>query len=180
MRDHESRWRVMARYFLLAMGAIALMAPSCGDSDDAANDDPVTPGVTSAPDSTSTPVSASTSETDLPVTAPDLDGSIVAYVVTKESFTDPTAIDVTFTNKDGDSETEMGVALPWQAAGFVGVGTLVSLKAETRFVEVAPFSCTLRANGRVYTKQSQAVTDGNDIVGAKCEVGPITAEAVVG
>ena len=181
MRNHKFCRRVTVKFFLVILAPIAFMTASCGSSDDPANEGgPPTSGSTSTSGSPGTTGSSSTPETDsTPNTGPDEDETIVAYEVKKESSADPHSINVTFTNTDGDSETEMTVSLPWQAGGFVTVGTDVTLKAETRVVEVAPFSCTLRVNGRSFTEQSQAVTEGNDIVGAKCEVGPITAEAVV-
>jgi hypothetical protein len=172
MRYERLRRRVAVKGLALALGPIALMASSCEESDDSSsNGEPPTSGsepATTAPDTGSTP--------DTP---DDGDTTIVAYQVVKESAADPTAIDITFTNDDGDSETETDATLPWQAGGFVAVGTDVSLRAETQFVEVAPFSCTVRINGRAFVEQSRAVTEGNDIVGARCEVGPITAESVV-
>jgi hypothetical protein len=183
MRD-KRLWPVTAKRFLVALGAVVLMSSSCGSSGDdssGSGGSAATPAETTTPPETSTPAETTTpAETSAPNTAPDEDATIVTYEVKTESGSDPHALDVTFTNNDGESETDIAVALPWQAGGFVAVGTDVSLNAKSGFVEVAPFSCTVRMNGRSFTEQSHAVTEGNDIVGAECVVGPIAAEAVLG
>jgi hypothetical protein len=176
MRYKKLRSRVAVRCLALAIGPIAFMASSCQTSDDSSSNGGQP---TSGPSSTSGSTTAATDTGSTPDTSADGDTTIVAYQVVKESAADPTAIAITFTNDDGNSETETNATLPWQAGGFVPVGSDVSLKAETQFVELAPFSCTVRINGRSFVEQSQAVTEGNDIVGAQCEVGPITAESVV-
>jgi hypothetical protein len=105
------------------------------------------------------------------------DTTIVAYEVKKERSNSPHNIDVTFTNQDGESETIRQATLPWTGGTFVPVGGVVSLTGETSTVENALFSCTVRLNGLRHVSGSQAVTEGNDIVGFKCHVGPLTAKS---
>lgn len=103
------------------------------------------------------------------------DKTIVAYQVLPAELSDQ-RVDVTFTNQDGDTETQPGVSLPWSGGSFVPVGARVSLSAKTNWVGRPAFSCRLRLNGVRHEGKGGFVTQGNDIVGYECHVGPVTAK----
>jgi hypothetical protein len=99
----------------------------------------------------------------------------VAYEVIPEQLPAP-AVDVTFSNQDGDDETLRQVPLPWTGGTFVPVGAQVSLSAKVNQVGGPGFSCVVRLNGLRHRSGARPVTEGNDIVGFECNVGPLTAK----
>ena len=88
--------------------------------------------------------------------------------------------DVTFTGADGAPVTVEGASPgTWSKGGFWLVGASISMSATTGDAGNRDFSCEIRANGTRYTSAAKARIDGNDIVGWKCEVGPVIVEAVL-
>lgn len=164
-----------ARY-LLVPALAAVLLTSCGGTGGSSGSPGGGGDNGGGGDQSSGATSTSTEPSSTATRQSPADTTIVAYRIVKEHANDPHGLAVTFTNRDGDDETQQGVNLPWTGGSFVPVGAMVSLTAETSWVETTAFSCTVMLNGTSHVSASEYVTEGNDIVGMRCHVGPIVAE----
>jgi hypothetical protein len=88
-------------------------------------------------------------------------------------------VNATFTNEGGSPETQERVSLPWSAVVRVPVGTEVSLSVASEDIGDGDFTCRIRLNGRHYEASARPTSEGNDITGWECTVGPVTAKSDV-
>ena len=155
-RTGPKRWLVTAVF----LAAIADLTGSCQSTSS-----PPPTGTSPPPTATSPPPTATHT---LPTTA------IVLYEAFPARIPQPT-VDATFTDEKGDPETQKHVTLPWSAGLRVPAGSPVSLSVTTNDIGNSNFTCRIHLNGRQHEASAQPVTEGNEITGWRCQIGPITA-----